>query len=125
MSFQRKFNRSHKIKTMRTIKFAPEDKGNFEFIYTGFMVTPKELDKKGHRLHSRIQDSFESISHVNEAEIRVLNHDGGTVVLEESEFTLLKECLDVVKFLPKFSRQVNSMWDFLDSVKEEKLTKVV
>lgn len=125
MSFQRKFNRSHPTIKMRTLPFTSDDKATFEFIYTGLMVTPRELDKRGHKLHSRIQDSFETISHVNESEVRVLNHDGGTIVLEEAEFTLLRECLEAVKYLPRFSRQVNSMWDYLDNIKEEKLTKVV
>jgi hypothetical protein len=88
------------------------------------MVSPKELDKKGHRLHVKVQDALESISHNNEKEIRVLNETGGTICLENDEYNLLVSCLEQVKFLPRVSREVNSMWDYLESTQEEKLALV-
>jgi len=125
-SFQRKFNRAHKLNKMRALNFTTTDAETFELIYTGLMVTPKELDRKGHRLHTKITDKLEDVSCFkdDDKDSRILNPNGGIVILEEAEFTLLKECLEAVKFLPRVSKKVNTLWDFLDASKEESLKKV-
>lgn len=111
---------------MRLLKFMPDQKDIFEYIYTGFINTPKELDKKGHRQHSRILDFLSEVSEFKDEDkdARILKVAGGIVALEEADYTFLKECIERVPFRAQFSKTVTKMWDFLDTIPEEFLKKV-
>lgn len=112
---------------MRTLTFDSTKNDLFELIHTSLMITPKELNKKEFRLHGSIIDKLEEISTFKDGDkdSRVLIPNSiGTILLEEAEYELLKACCDAVKYRAAISKRVNSMWDFLDTIPEEKLKKV-
>lgn len=140
MSLQRRFNRKHKPTIMRTLSFAPDQTEIFELIHTSLMVTEKQLTKREYKLHSSIQDKLDEISVFkdNDKDQRTLKfitptptlegeevkYEPKKILLEEQEYNLLKECLEAVKYRAAFSRRVNSMWDYLESIPEEKLKSI-
>lgn len=111
---------------MRTLDFTPDTAEIFELIHTSLMVTPKELTKKEFRLHQSILEKLEEISTFKDTDkdSRTLNAEGGKALLEEAEYTLVNECCNAVKYRAGISRRVNSMWNFLESIPEEKIKKV-
>lgn len=128
MSFNRRFKRNQKRinPIMRKLDFKPDQKDIFEYVYTGFANTPKELDKKTHRQHSKILDILEEISYYKDEDkdARVLKVTGGVVMLEESDYTFLKDCIERVPYRAMFSKTVTKMWDFLDAIPEERILKI-
>lgn len=117
---------------MRRLSFGTEkvDRDRFDVIYGGFVINPEGFDKKEGRVASRVMRKFEEIGKpiggtVDENK-RVkfeLGDDGGDVLLEEAEITLLKEKLEKVRFVGDTVHKQTDALDWLDEIKEEKLPK--
>lgn len=141
MKLQRKLNRALKRNRMRNLSFAAEiyvedvaknaegkdisylkyvgegRLGIFELIWTALNITPRELNKKEHKINKRLRAKFKEVSRYKDQDkdARVLNEGTQQVLIEEDEYELLKGLLEAVKFKSALSDEVDTMFEFIDN----------
>lgn len=121
----------------RVIKFNPGENDKFELFMQGFNQTTKE--DKNPKLASRIHKKLDEISspkynldsmvdgkllsdmtYTQRAlmlSIRVLNPDGGEILLEDAEFDYLKECIKKANWANWIAPEGYAIEEWIDGIK--------
>jgi hypothetical protein len=102
--------------------------GLFELIWLGINISEKKLNKKEHKIVKRLKSDLRFISRFKDVDedSRVLN-DGGPheLLIEEDQYSILKEILEDLKFKAAVSDEVADMWEFIDNAPEHKKMEIV
>lgn len=96
--------------------------GLFELLDTGISkLTEVKQDKKKHKTNKKLRKKFKEISIYKDSDqdSRVCPR-GGSVLLEDSEYDLLKEHLESAtpKFSARVSELLDDLWTLIDEAKE-------
>jgi hypothetical protein len=103
----------------------------FQLLWTALNAGGSSEDAKARtpaviRKEARLQDALESISEPvvqqdPNAPDRALTAEGGTLTLAQEDFELLQTYTEKTPWMPRVSRDVVDLWDFLSACpKEEK-----
>jgi hypothetical protein len=116
----------------------PEHASAFEAIFNGFHISARPSSREEHRTTAKILDALEEISiefpdavvpGFSETDAaaprkRVLKPEGGYVVFEEHQYTFLTKALSGITTVAVKSREIEAMWDFIDSAEEGSAKKL-
>lgn len=121
---------------MRTLTFtAPEDKRRYKILHQTLVFSPSELTREELLPHGRMLEQFKGIGerdvrslpteeNPDPVAIYNLSDDGGSVVLEEAQYSMLRKHFKttIPKFPKEWSLDVQTTDQWLRHIKEE-LTK--
>ena len=107
---------------MRKITFTADKQSEdrFEILYEGALNTPRGYKApKETRLIGKVLDKLEAVGTPfkdnNRATYKLLFSKAGDVLLEDEEYSLLKEALDEIKWTGTISRKAADALEFLEA----------
>ena len=114
---------------MRRLSFGTEqqDRDRFDILYGGLCVSPAGVGKADLKNFVSLIEKFESVGKPAEGSVVKfqLGDEGGDILLEESEFSLLKSMHEPIRWVgPESPRKAASTYAWLEAIPETKLEAV-
>jgi hypothetical protein len=117
---------------MRTLTFAPTDKRRYKIIHQTLVFSPTELSREELLPHGKMLELVKGIGVLDPRSLPTdenpdpvsifnLDEDGGTIVLEEAQYTMLRRHFKatIPKFPKEWSMDVQATDQWLKYIKEE------
>lgn len=107
------------------MKLAPimDYKELYEILYDTLTNTPRGFEKSEARVYGKVLTKLEGIGHSVERSPKLksfdLNDSGGQVGLEDAEYLLMLEALNVVQWQARYVRKADSLFEWLFSAPKE------
>jgi hypothetical protein len=114
---------------MRTLEFTKDDKGKYDLIYEGFVLTSRPMQGGDIRVVAKIFDKLETLGRYDEENSNknrnlFIFDKPGKISFEEPEFILLKDALTKVQFNTSGARKAAPIMEWLESIPEDKVALV-
>ena len=103
---------------MKLLAFTAAYAADFSYAYIALHSDGVTLTAPERRTHGKLLDRLDAISVEKDGAGRILHPDGGEVVVEDVEYTLLLRMFEATPWRSAISRDVNRAEDFLRAAPE-------
>lgn len=122
----------HRNAQMRSLSFGTEqvDKNRFDILYGGACVSPKGVSRTELNTFNNLMRKLEQVAKPIEgisanAQCKFeLSDEGGVVNLEETEYTLLDELHNFVKWAKSHAEMAEEAYDWFSSIPKTSIKKL-